>query len=79
MTIKIVNDPNNDPKAREEWFKQREIEDLERGLVAARLRDPKIDGEEEAVLEKLAALGVDKSQKTAAKRPRAAAAKKETR
>ena len=78
MTIRIVSDPNNDPNAREEWFRQREIEDLERGLVAARLREPKIDGEEEAVLEKLAAFGVEHKQKTAAKRPRAAA-KKETR
>lgn len=66
--MRVVSDPNNDPQKIKEWFAQREIEDLERGLVAARNRIPKIEGEEEAVLAKLAALGHE--QETATKRPR---------
>jgi len=76
MPIRVEQDPNNDPQKIKEWFARREVEDLERGLVAARERVPQIEGEVEAVLEKLAALG--HGQKAAAKRPRTTR-KRETR
>ena len=63
-------------RATEAWWQQRTVEDLERGLVAARQRDPEIPGEVEAILTKLAELGHERH--SASTRPRRAA-RRETR